>query len=66
MNTGTGCLLVDHDMHLVLGVCDRIYVIEFGKQIASGRPEEVRRDPAVVAAYLGSEHLGPETVSTAP
>ena len=63
---GTGCLLVDHDMHLVLGVCDRIYVIEFGKQIASGRPEEVRRDPAVVGAYLGSEHLGPETLSTAP
>ena len=60
--TGVGCLLVDHDMHLVLGVCDRIYVIEFGRQIASGRPNEVRRDPAVVAAYLGSEHLGPETV----
>ena len=60
--TGVGCLLVDHDMHLVLGVCDRIYVIEFGRQIASGRPNEVRRDPAVVAAYLGSEHLGEETV----
>ena len=59
--TGVGCLLIDHDMHLVLGVCDRIYVIEFGQQIASGRPDEVRRDPAVVAAYLGSEHLGPET-----
>ena len=64
-STGVGCLLVDHDMHLVLGVCDRIYVIEFGHQIASGRPEVVRRDPAVVAAYLGSEHLGPETVSSA-
>ena len=61
--TGVACLLVDHDMHLVLGVCDRIYVIEFGKQIASGRPDEVRRDPAVIAAYLGSESLGPETVS---
>jgi ABC-type branched-subunit amino acid transport system ATPase component len=62
--TGVGCLLVDHDMHLVLGVCDRIYVIEFGRQIASGRPDEVRKDPAVVAAYLGSEHLGPETLSS--
>jgi ABC-type branched-subunit amino acid transport system ATPase component len=64
--TGIGCLLVDHDMHLVLGVCDRIYVIEFGHQIAAGPADVVRRDPAVVAAYLGSEHLGPETVSAAP
>ncbi len=55
--TGVGCLLIDHDMHLVLGVCDRIYVIEFGTQIASGRPDEVRRDPAVVAAYLGSSQI---------
>ena len=61
---GVGCLLVDHDMHLVLGVCDRIYVIEFGKQIASGRPDEVRRDPAVLAAYLGSGHSETETVGT--
>jgi len=53
--TGVGCLLIDHDMHLVLGVCDRIYVIEFGRQIADGSPDEVRRDPRVLAAYLGSE-----------
>ena len=37
--TGVGCLLIDHDMHLVLGVCDRIYVIEFGRPIADGTPE---------------------------
>ena len=61
--TGVGCLLVDHDMHLVLGVCDRIYVIEFGRLIASGPTDEVRRDPAVIAAYLGSEH---RTVAAAP
>jgi ABC-type branched-subunit amino acid transport system ATPase component/branched-subunit amino acid ABC-type transport system permease component len=62
--TGVGCLLVDHDMQLVLGVCDRIYVIEFGGVVASGRPEEVRNDPAVVRAYLGSgaEHA-PSTVT---
>ncbi len=62
--TGVGCLLVDHDMRLVLGVCDRIYVIEFGRQIASGPADVVRHDPAVVAAYLGSEHLGPEAVAS--
>ncbi|MDP9094590.1 MAG: ATP-binding cassette domain-containing protein, partial [Actinomycetota bacterium] len=55
--TGVGCLLIDHDMNLVLGMCDRVYVIEFGKQIAHGAPDEVRRDPKVVAAYLGSSSI---------
>jgi ABC-type branched-subunit amino acid transport system ATPase component len=54
--TGVGCLLVDHDMNLVLNTCDRIYVIDFGHQIAEGPPQVVRRDPAVLAAYLGSKH----------
>jgi branched-chain amino acid transport system ATP-binding protein len=50
---GTGMLLVDHDMGLVLSVCDWIVVLEFGKVIAAGTPERVRRDRRVVEAYLG-------------
>jgi branched-chain amino acid transport system ATP-binding protein len=51
---GHSMLLIDHDMGFVLSVCDRIFVLEFGKLIASGPPGTVRSDPRVVTAYLGS------------
>ncbi len=54
VDAGTSMLLIDHDMSLVLGVCDDVVVLDFGKVIAHGPPEVVRGDPAVITAYLGS------------
>ena len=48
-------VVVEHDMDLVMSICDRIYVLNFGEFVACGTPEEVRNDPEVVRIYLGSE-----------
>jgi branched-chain amino acid transport system ATP-binding protein len=58
VDEGVAMLLVDHDMGLVLNICDEVYVIDFGHLIAHGTPEEIRRDPKVLAAYLGGAAAG--------
>lgn len=52
---GITVMLIEHDVKLIMGLCDRVAVLDYGKKIAEGAPDEVRKNPAVIAAYLGAD-----------
>jgi sulfate-transporting ATPase len=61
---GMGVLLIEHDVRLVLGISDRVIAINFGEEVASGSPTDIRADPAVIESYLGADSPELDSIQT--